>query len=290
MVLLEHLPLLGLALGLAHYHHHHGRAHSHPPHLSHATVPQISDGTSQLHQAPPKLIAARASDESHETTIQVTQTHLQGILDRIKSLEEEISRMMASRANSFLDFSSIPVQQVAQDPDDIEFSKATMAAMKPARLVATTKQETKTTPGAVVGGLFKEASVNLSDSDILDQHSTIIVTSTTRITRLVTIVPTMIVTFTTISTNPAKESKSKALIPFSSETAAVIPPKATLADGPTVRPFSSSSSSSSASAETGLRQPTTTSLHSNASMTFHRASLPKMSSGFLTVRRAARSM
>lgn len=147
MVLLEHLPLLGLALGLAH-HHHHGRAsHSRPHHLNHATVPQISDGTSQLHQAPPKLIVARASDESHETTIQVTQTHLQGILDRIKSLEEEITSMMASRANSFLDISSTPVQHSSQDPDDIEFSKATMAAMKPARLVATTRQETKTTPG-----------------------------------------------------------------------------------------------------------------------------------------------
>ncbi|KAM0524062.1 hypothetical protein ACHAPE_001317 [Trichoderma viride] len=147
MVLLEHLPLLGLALGLAHFHH--GRvSHSHPPHLNHATDPQIPDGSSQLHQAPPfNLIAARASDESHETTIQVTQTHLQGILDRIRSLEEEITNMMASRANSFLDSSSTPVQHSVLDPDDIEFSKATMAAMKPTRLAATTRQETKTTPG-----------------------------------------------------------------------------------------------------------------------------------------------
>ncbi|PNP43446.1 hypothetical protein TGAMA5MH_04904 [Trichoderma gamsii] len=136
MVLLEHLPLLGLALGFAHLHH--GRvSHSHPPHLNHATVPQISDGSSQLHQAPPfNLIAARASGESHETTIQVTQTHLQGILDRIKSLEQEIT-------NS----SSTPVQHSALDPDDIEFSKATLAAMKPTRLAATMRQETKTTPG-----------------------------------------------------------------------------------------------------------------------------------------------
>lgn len=147
MVLIEHLPLLGLALGLAHLHH--GRvSHSHPPHLNQATVPLISDGSSQLHQAPPRLIAARASDESHETTIQVTQTHLQGILDRIKSLEEEISSMMASRANSFLDSSSTPAQHSALDPDDVEFSKATMAAMKTARLAATTRQDTKTTtPG-----------------------------------------------------------------------------------------------------------------------------------------------
>ncbi|PON28322.1 hypothetical protein TGAM01_v202816 [Trichoderma gamsii] len=147
MVLLEHLPLLGLALGFAHLHH--GRvSHSHPPHLNHATIPQISDGSSQLHQAPPfNLIAARASGESHETTIQVTQTHLQGILDRIKSLEQEITSMMTSRADSFLDSSSTPVQHSALDPDDIEFSKATLAAMKPTRLAATMRQETKTTPG-----------------------------------------------------------------------------------------------------------------------------------------------
>lgn len=147
MVLLEHLPLLGLALGLAHFHH--GRvSHSQPPHLNQATAPQISDSSSQLHQAPPPmLIAARASDESHDATIQVTQTHLQGILDRIRSLEEEITSMMASRANSFLDSSSTPVQHSALDPDDIEFSKATMAAMKLAKLTATTRQETKTTPG-----------------------------------------------------------------------------------------------------------------------------------------------
>ncbi|PTB40844.1 hypothetical protein M441DRAFT_58319 [Trichoderma asperellum CBS 433.97] len=144
MVLLEHLPLLGLALGLAHHHHYHGRvSHSQPAQLNHATVPQISDGSSQLHQVPPKLIATRASDESNETTIQITQTHLQGILDRIKSLEEEIAGMMASRANSSLDSSSTPVQHSSQDPDDIEFSKATMAAMKPAR----PQQETNTTPG-----------------------------------------------------------------------------------------------------------------------------------------------
>ncbi|KAL9479836.1 hypothetical protein ACSS6W_004622 [Trichoderma asperelloides] len=203
MVLLEHLPLLGLALGLAHHHHYHGRvSHSQPAQLNHATVPQISDGSSQLHQAPPKLIAARASDESNETTIQVTQTHLQGILDRIKSLEEEIAGMMASSANSSLDSSSTPVQHSSQDPDDIEFSKATMAAMKPARL----PQETKSTPGAANGGLFKEASVNLNDSDILTETSTITVTSTTRITRMVTIVPTTIVTLTTISTNSANVS------------------------------------------------------------------------------------
>jgi hypothetical protein len=147
MVLIEHLPLLGLALGLAHLHH--GRVtHSHPPHLNQASVPLISDGSSQLHQAPPpKLIAARASDESHETTIQVTQTHLQGILDRIKSLEAEIASMMASsKANSSLDSSSTPVQHSALDPDDIEFSKSTLAAMKSSKPAATTRQETKSTP------------------------------------------------------------------------------------------------------------------------------------------------
>jgi hypothetical protein len=75
-----------------------------------------------------------------------------------------------------------------------------------------------------------------------------------------------------------------------------ISPKATLADGPVVRPFRTSSaaepSSSSAAAEvtsveTELKEPKTTSLHFNSSMTFHRPSLPKMSSGFMTVRRAA---
>ncbi|KAL7926237.1 hypothetical protein ACQKWADRAFT_177572 [Trichoderma austrokoningii] len=283
MVLLEHLPLLGLALGLAHLHH--GRvSHSHPPHLNQATVPQISDGSSQLHQAPPpRLIAARESDESHGTTIQVTQTHLQGILDRIKSLEEEISSMMVSRANSFLDSSLTPVQHAALDPDDIEFSKATMAAMKTAKLAATTK----TTTGAVVGGLFKEASVDLN------QQSTVTITSTTHITRMVTILPTTIVTITTISTKAAKESKFKALIPFSSQAAAAIPisPKPTSANGLPIRPFSSSLSASTSvstsSVETVLRQPKTTSHRFNSSMTFHHPSLPMMSSGFLTVRRAA---
>ncbi|EHK39707.1 hypothetical protein TRIATDRAFT_323238 [Trichoderma atroviride IMI 206040] len=147
MVLLEHLPLLGLALGLAHFHHGRG-SHSHPPHLNQAAVPQISNGSSQLHQAPPPmLIASRASDESHDATIQVNQTHLQGILDKLKSLEDEITNIMASRANSFLDSSSTPVQHSALDPDDIEFSKATMGAMKPTKLAATTRQETKTSPG-----------------------------------------------------------------------------------------------------------------------------------------------
>ncbi|PON28321.1 hypothetical protein TGAM01_v202815 [Trichoderma gamsii] len=111
---------------------------------------------------------------------------------------------------------------------------------------------------------------------------------------MVTYVPTTIITLTTISTIPAKENKFKALIPFSSGTAAAIPPKTTLANGPPVRPLSSlSSASASASAamaaanvETELRQPKTTSLRFNSSMTFHHPSLPKMS-GFLTVRRAA---
>ncbi|KAK1255221.1 hypothetical protein MKX08_009216 [Trichoderma sp. CBMAI-0020] len=240
MVLIEHLPLLGLALGLAHFHHGRG-SHSHPPHLNQAAVPQISDGSSQLHQAPPTmLIAARASDESHDATIQVTQAHLQGILDRIKSLEEEIT--------------------------------------------------------TVVGGLFREAPINLN------QQSTVTITSTTHITRMVTIVPTTIITLTTISTVPVKDSKFKALIPFSSEMAAAIPSKTALTNGHTIRPFNSSlsvsssssaaaaasaaASSSSANVETELRQPMTTSLRFNSSMTFHHPSLPKMS-GFLTVRRAA---
>jgi hypothetical protein len=146
MVLLEHLPLFGLVLSLAH--HNNGKtSHDHPSLLNHKPIPQISDGSSQFHQAP-KLIAARASDESHGTTIQVSQSHLQGILDRIKSLEEEISNMMSSRANSFLDFSSTTAKYSPNDPDDIEFSKAALAAIKPAKIVATTRKDAKTTPGS----------------------------------------------------------------------------------------------------------------------------------------------
>ncbi|KAM0264473.1 hypothetical protein ACHAQJ_000664 [Trichoderma viride] len=231
------------------------------------------------------MIAARASDESHETTVQVSQSHLQGILDRIKSLEEEISHMMSSTANSFLDSAFASAKYSPQDPDDIEFSKAALAALKPAKLVATTRRDAKTTPGtAANGGLFKEGSVDLNASAVFDQKSTTTVTSTTQITRTVTIVPTRIVTLTTFSTNLAKESKSKALIPFSHETATAISSKTTLRDDPAVRPFSLSST---ANIETELRKPTTTPLSFNASMTFHHASLPVMSSGFLTVRRAA---
>ncbi|KAL7790024.1 hypothetical protein V8C37DRAFT_385173 [Trichoderma ceciliae] len=282
MVLLEHLPLFGLALSLAH--HNNGRAsHDSPSLLNHRPVPQISDDLSQFHQAP-NMIAARTSDDSHDTTIQVSQNHLQNILDRIKSLEEEIFDMV-SKADSSLDLFSTPAKYASQDPDDVEFSKAALAALKPEKLVVTTRREPKAAPATIIGGLFKEASVDLNGSAVFDQRSTTIVTSTTRITRTVTIVPTRIFTLTTFPTNLAKESNSKALIPFFDGTATAIPPRTTLRDDGTVHVEHFSPSSADIAAE--LRRPKTTPLGFNSSTTFHHVSLSAIPSGFRTIRRAA---
>lgn len=123
MVLLEHLPLIGLALGFAH--HHSGRAsHSHSTLPNHRHVHQLSADMSPFDRAP-KLIAARAEEESHETTIQVPQHQLQTILNRIKSLEEEIFNMMLSKADSSVETKSEP-----------------LTTSKPETLVVTTREPT----------------------------------------------------------------------------------------------------------------------------------------------------
>ncbi|RFU73904.1 hypothetical protein TARUN_8342 [Trichoderma arundinaceum] len=280
MVLLEHLPLFGLAFSLAHQNH--GRAsHDNPALMNHRVVPQISDGVSRFPHAP-KMLAARASDESHETTIQVPQHHLQSILDRIKSLEQEISNMMSSRADSSLDFGSTPAKYASQDPNDIEFTKAALAAIKPERLVVTTRQEPKSTPAsAAIGGLFKEASNNVDASAVLDGKFTTTITSTTQVTRTVTIVPTRILTLTEFQTNRAKESKFKALVPVSKAESAPSPPRTILRDDRIAQQFSSSS----ADVETESRRPQITPHGFNASATFHPAALSAAPSGFRTIRR-----
>lgn len=139
MVLLEHIPLIGLALSLAHHHNHARSSHHHPSLPDHKPAAQISADTSPLQQAP-KLIAARASDETQNTTIQVSQHHLQTILDKIKTLEEEIFNMMRSKADSSLDLGSTPAKNASTD-------SAAMAPAKAEKLVVTTREQ-ETTPAS----------------------------------------------------------------------------------------------------------------------------------------------
>ncbi|KAK0762405.1 hypothetical protein N5P37_005218 [Trichoderma harzianum] len=238
-MVLQHLPLIGLALSLVHHHNHARSSHHHPSLPDHKPAAQISADTSPLQQAP-KLIAARASDETQNTTIQVSQHHLQTILDKIKTLEEEIFNMMRSKADSSLDLDSTPAKNAFTD-------SGTMAPPKPEKLVVTTREQETTPATAIFGGLFKEASVDLDTSAISDSMSTTIITSTTRITRTVTVVPTGIVTVTTFPSHLAMESNFKAIIPFVSATADANPPRTTLSvdtlSGARVRLFNLSSAS-----------------------------------------------
>ncbi|KAL7908946.1 hypothetical protein GGI35DRAFT_421631 [Trichoderma velutinum] len=273
MVLLEHLPLIGLALSLAHHHNHARSSHHHPSLPNHKPVAQISADVSRFHQAP-KLIAARASDETQETTIQVSQHHLQTILDKIKTLEEEIFNMMLSKADSSLDVGSTPARYASKD-------STAMTPATPEKLVVTTREPKAAPATAMFGGLFKEASIDLDTLDISDNKFTTIVTSTTRVTRTVTAVPTGIVTVTTFPSHLAK-SNSKAMIPFVNTTANANPPRTTLS-GDRVRPFNLSSTSAGVDAERGL--PTITAMGFNASTSIHRLSLAAPS-GFRTIRRA----
>ncbi|QYS97378.1 hypothetical protein H0G86_004611 [Trichoderma simmonsii] len=236
-MVLQHLPLIGLALSLVHHHNHARSSHHHPSLPDHEPAAQISADTSPLQHAP-KLIAARASDETQNTTIQVSQHHLQTILDKIKTLEEEIFNMMRSKADSSLDLGSPPAKNASTD-------SATMAPTKAEKLVVTTREEETTPATAIFGGLFKEASVDLNTSAIADSMSTTIITSTTRITRTVTIVPTGIVTVTTFPSHLTMESNFKAIIPFVHATADTNPPRTTLSvdtlSGARIRLFNLSS-------------------------------------------------
>ncbi|PTB68690.1 hypothetical protein BBK36DRAFT_2061 [Trichoderma citrinoviride] len=281
MVLLEHLPLIGLALSFAH--HHSGRAphHSHPALPNHRHVHQISADMSPYHQAP-KLIAARAAEESHETTIQVSQHHLQTILDRIKFLEEEIFNMMLSKADSSLESKSEP-----------------STPSKPETLVVTTREPTAAPTTATVGGLFMEAPADLD----APTKSTTIVTLTTLITQTLTMMPTRILTLTafptilaeasptsnmdrTVDAETYQESKSKAMIPFFNMLASANPAEATASsDSHPSQPFGPPSTDVVAE----KKQPEITPLGPgfNASATYHRVSLSAASSGFLTVWRGA---
>ncbi|KAL7959861.1 hypothetical protein V8C34DRAFT_303558 [Trichoderma compactum] len=285
MVLLEHLPLIGLALSLAHHHNHARSSHHHPSLPNHKPAAQISADASPFHQAP-KLIAARASDETQKTTIQVSQHHLQTILDKIKTLEEEIFNMMSSKADSSLNLGSTPARYASKD-------SAATAPTKAEKLAVTTREPETAPTTAIFGGLFKEASIDLDTPAISDDKSTTIVTSTTRITRTVTVVPTGIVTVTTFPSHLAMESNFKALIPFVNATADANPPRTTLSgdnlSGHRVRPFNLSSASTSTSTGVDAEQgrPTITAMAFNASTSFHRLSLSAASSGFRTLRRAA---
>lgn len=137
-MVLQHLPLIGLALSLVHHHNHAKSTHHHLSPPDHKPAAQISADTSPLQQAP-KLIAARASDETQNTTIQVSQHHLQTILDKIKTLEEEIFNMMRSKADSSLDLGSTPA--------NASTDSATMAPAKAEKLVVTTREQ-ETTPAS----------------------------------------------------------------------------------------------------------------------------------------------
>ncbi|KAL7799580.1 hypothetical protein V8C43DRAFT_275516 [Trichoderma afarasin] len=149
--------------------------------------------------------------------------------------------MMRSKADSSLDLGSTPAKNASTD-------SATMAPPKPEKLVVTTREQETSPATAIFGGLFKEGSVDLNTSAISDSMSTTIVTSTTRITRTVTVVPTGIVTVTTFPSHLAMESNFKAIIPFVHATADANPPRTTLSvdtlSGARVRLFNLSSASS----------------------------------------------
>ncbi|ETR98764.1 hypothetical protein M419DRAFT_133145 [Trichoderma reesei RUT C-30] len=264
MVLFEHLPLIGLALGLAH--HHSGRAsHSHPALPNHKHVPQISADMSPFDQTP-KLIAARAADDSHETPIPVSPHHLETILERIRALEEEISNMILFKTDHSIESTSKP-----------------STPSKPETLVVTTHETTAAPATATVGGVFMEDPADLDAPEM----STTIVTLTTLVTHTLTMMPTSIVTLTAFPTFFAEQSKSKALIPFFNVLASAHPPEATtLSDSHPldVEPLGSLLSTDVIVEE---KRPEVTPLGPgfNATATYHRVSLSAASSGFMTVRR-----
>ncbi|KAK1247317.1 hypothetical protein MKX07_002226 [Trichoderma sp. CBMAI-0711] len=281
MVLFEHLPLIGLALGFAH--HHSGRAsHSHPALPNHKHVPQISADMSPFDQTP-KLIAARAAEDSHETPIPVSPHHLETILERIRALEEEISNMILFKTDSSIESTSKP-----------------STPSKPETLVVTTHETTAAPAIATVGGVFMEDPADLDAPEM----STTIVTLTTLITHTLTMMPTSIVTLTafptffaeaspistvgrTIEAETYQQSKSKALIPFFNVLASAHPPEATTSSdshSPDVEPLGSLLSTDVIAEE---KRPEVTPLGPgfNATATYHRVSLSAASSGFMTVRR-----
>ncbi|UKZ75229.1 hypothetical protein TrVFT333_002904 [Trichoderma virens FT-333] len=272
MVLLEHLPLLGLALGLAHHHNHGRSSHHHPSLPNHKPVHQISADVSHFHQSP-KLIASRASDEIQETAIEVSKDQLGTILDKLQALEQEIYNILAN-ADSSLELGSTPARQASRN-------SAPLAPTNPEKLVVTTR-ESKPAPATIIGGLFKESSVDMDASAVSDDKFTTIVTSTTRITRTVTIVPPGIVTVTAFPSNPAEESKFKAMIPFANGTTSAARPRTTLS-GDRVQPLNLSSTN--LDAEQG--RPMITPVGFNASASIRHLSLSATASGFRTLRRAA---
>ncbi|KAL7806580.1 hypothetical protein V8C26DRAFT_424195 [Trichoderma gracile] len=265
MVLLEHLPLIGLALGFAH--HHSGRAsHSHPALPNHRHAPQISADMSPFDQVP-KLIAARAAQDSHETTIPVSPHHLETILERIRALEEEISNMLLFKTDSSIDSKSEP-----------------STPSKPETLVATTREPTAAPASATVGGVFMEDTADLDAPEM----STTIVTLTTLITQTLTMMPTSIFTLTAFPTFFAEQSKSKALIPFFNVLASANPPEATTSsDSHHLESEPLGSLSTDVVAEEKRPEVTPLGPGFNASATYHRMSLSASSSGFMTVRRGA---
>ncbi|KAL7949596.1 hypothetical protein V8C42DRAFT_311365 [Trichoderma barbatum] len=179
--------------------------------------------------------------------------------------------MMMSSADSSLDLGSTPARFAAQD-------SAALAPAKPEKLVVTTR-EPKAAPATILGGLFKEAVVDLDASGMSSNISTTIVTSTTRVTRTVTVVPTRIVTVTAFPSSLAKESNLKALIPLANGTASANPPRTTLSNNrfPLMNV-------SSAAVDSERERPEITRLGLRTSS---RLSLSATSSGFRTLRRAA---
>ncbi|KAL7809159.1 hypothetical protein V8C44DRAFT_334632 [Trichoderma aethiopicum] len=288
MVLFEHLPLIGLALGFAH--HHSGRAaHSHPALPNHRHVPQISADMSPFDQAP-KLIASRAAEESHEAAIPVSeaaipvsQHHLETILERLRALEEDISNMLLFKSDSSL-----------------ESKPAPSMTSKPETLVVMTSEPTVAAATAV-GGMFMEDSADFDAPEM----STTIVTLTTLITHTLTMMPTSILTLTafptffaeasptsnvdrTIDAETYQQSKSKAMIPFFNVLASANPPEATtLSDNNDLEVQPLGSLSTDVGAEEKGPEITPLGPGFNASATYHRVSLSAASSGFRTVRRGA---
>ncbi|UKZ48697.1 hypothetical protein TrVGV298_002925 [Trichoderma virens] len=251
MVLLEHLPLLGLALGLAHHHNHGRSSHHHPSLPNHKPVHQISADVSHFHQAP-KLIAARASDEIQETAIEVSKDQLGTILDKLQALEQEIYNILAN-ADSSLELGSTPARQASKN-------SAPLAPTNPEKLVVTTRESKPAPATAIIGGLFKESSVDMDASAC----------------------PPGIVTVTAFPSNPAEESKFKAMIPFANGTTSAALPRTTLS-GDRVQPLNLSSTN--LDAEQG--RPMITPVGFNASASIRHLSLSATASGFRTLRRAA---
>ncbi|KAL7939812.1 hypothetical protein V8C35DRAFT_287759 [Trichoderma chlorosporum] len=180
--------------------------------------------------------------------------------------------MMLSKADSSPDVGSTPAKYASKDS----------VTAQPERIVVTTREPKAAPATAIIGGLIKETFVDLDVPTVSDNRSTTIVTSTTRVTRTVTIVPPGVVTVTAFPSTLAKESNFKAVIPFFDATASADPPRTTLSED-RVRPFNLSSTSVDAE----RTRPIITPVGFNASMSFHRVSLSATASGFRTLRRAA---